>query len=68
MTDKDMVIAALLSAAELATLIAALHIGLWSFTDVNLLSKMPAALQMLLGGGAMVGGVRGLWHETMKWW
>jgi hypothetical protein len=68
MTDKDMVIAALFYAAELATLIAALHIGLWSFTDANLLSNMPAALQMLLGAGAMVGGVRGLWNETMKWW
>ena len=66
MTDKNMVIAGLFYAAELATLIAALHIGLWSFTDVNLLGKMPAALQMLLGAGAMVGGVRGLWNETMK--
>ena len=68
MTDKNMLIAALFSAAELATLIAALHIGLWSFTDVNLLGKMPATLRMLIGAGAMVGGVRGLWNETMKWW
>jgi hypothetical protein len=68
MTDKNMLIAALFSAAELATLIVALHIGLWSFTDVNLLGKMPATLRMLIGAGAMVGGVRGLWNETMKWW
>jgi len=57
----------LFAAAELATLIAALHVGLWSFTEVNLLGKVPEMVQMLVGAGAFVGSFRGLWHELAAW-
>jgi xanthine/uracil permease len=57
----------LFAGAELATLIAALHVGLGAFTEVNLLGKLPEMVQMLVGTGAVVGSVRGLWHELAAW-
>ena len=57
----------LFAAAELATLIAALHVGLGAFTEVDLLGMVPSAVGMLIGAGAVVGSVRGLWHELAAW-